>query len=66
MSFENYETPEELFLAMDSTNGRLPTSIFDPQELIAHYNAGKQFEDFRDAHQGGPTHREILREMGLV
>jgi catechol-2,3-dioxygenase len=64
LTFENYTSAEELTEAMN-INGRKPTALFEPESLIAHYNSGAPLEQFRDRDLGGPSHIEILRDMGL-
>jgi catechol-2,3-dioxygenase len=64
LSFENYATAAELAEAMN-INGRRPTALFDPRDLIAHHQAGEPIEVFRDRDLGGPSHLEILQDMGL-
>lgn len=65
-SIENYASAEELKSALNSTNGRKPTCLFDPEALIAAYERGEPLESFRDGDFGGPSAKEILAEMGLA
>jgi catechol-2,3-dioxygenase len=64
LSYENYDTAEELTAAMN-IGARKPTALFDPDDLIEHYNSGRPLPEFRDRDLGGPSHLDILRQMGL-